>query len=75
VLSPFRAEIGGDDPRWWAKAKERCAAAGHTNVLIKQRSATHLAFADGSFDAVVTRLSFHHFLEPEKVLLEMLRVL
>lgn len=62
-------------PEMVAKAKERCAAAGHTNVLFKQGSATHLAFADGSFDAVVTRLSFHHFLEPEKVLLEMLRVL
>jgi SAM-dependent methyltransferase len=62
-------------PEMLVKAKERCAAAGRTNVVFTQGSATHLAFATGSFDAVVTRLSFHHFLEPQTVLAEMLRVL
>jgi ubiquinone/menaquinone biosynthesis C-methylase UbiE len=33
-----------------------------------------LPFGDASFSAVVTRFSFHHFLEPPKVLREMMRV-
>ena len=55
--------------------RQRASAAGRTNVVFTQGSATHLAFATGSFDAVVTRLSFHHFLESQTVLAEMLRVL
>jgi SAM-dependent methyltransferase len=57
------------------KAQERCAKAGHTNVLFKEGSATALTFADASFDVAVTRLSFHHFEQPQTVLMEMLRVL
>ena len=62
-------------PEMLAKARERCAAAGRTNVRFEQGCATDMALETGSFDAVVTRLSFHHFLEPENVLAEMLRVL
>jgi len=62
-------------PEMLAKAKARCSAAGRANVVFMQGSAGALAFPTGSFDAVVTRLSFHHFLEPPKVLAEMLRVL
>jgi SAM-dependent methyltransferase len=42
---------------------------------VKEGSATALPFADATFDAVVTRLSFHHFAEPNVALKEMLRVL
>jgi ubiquinone/menaquinone biosynthesis C-methylase UbiE len=62
-------------PRMLEKARERCVRAGRTNVVYKEGSATALPFADASFDAVITRLSFHHFLEPCVVLKEMLRVL
>ena len=62
-------------PRMLAKARERCAKAGQTNVMFTEGSATALPFADAGFDAVITRLSFHHFLEPNAVLKEMLRVL
>jgi ubiquinone/menaquinone biosynthesis C-methylase UbiE len=62
-------------PQMLQKAKERCTKAGRTNVVFKEGSATVLPFADACFDAVVTRLSFHHFLEPGSVLKEMLRVL
>ena len=57
------------------KARDRCAKAGLSNVVTKEGSATALPFADGDFDVVMTRLSFHHFLEPKVVLGEMLRVL
>ena len=62
-------------PQMLEKARERCGKAGRTNVLFKEGSATALPFADASFDAVITRLSFHHFLEPYAALKEMLRVL
>ena len=35
---------------------------------------TPLPFAGSSFSAVITRYSFHHFLEPQAVLAEMVRV-
>jgi ubiquinone/menaquinone biosynthesis C-methylase UbiE len=62
-------------PQMLEKAKERCAKAARANVVFKEGSATALPFADGCFDAVVTRLSFHHFSDPGAVLKEMLRVL
>jgi ubiquinone/menaquinone biosynthesis C-methylase UbiE len=58
-------------PQMLEQARERCAKAGRTNVVFKEGSATALPFAD----AVVTRLSFHHFAEPNVALKEMLRVL
>jgi len=62
-------------PQMLEKARERCAKAGRKNVVFMEGSATALSFADAYFDAVITRLSFHHFLEPSAVLKEMLRVL
>jgi ubiquinone/menaquinone biosynthesis C-methylase UbiE len=58
-----------------AKARQRCAAAGLTNVSFREGSATDLPFPDASFDAVVTRLSIHHFQAPHRPLAEMARVL
>jgi len=62
-------------PQMLEKAKERCSKAGLTNVVFTEGSATALPFCDAHFDAVITRLSFHHFPEPSAVLKEMLRVL
>jgi ubiquinone/menaquinone biosynthesis C-methylase UbiE len=62
-------------PQMLWKARERCDKAGRHNVTFKEGSATELPFAEGAFDAVVTRLSFHHFEDPHKVLGEMTRVL
>src|SRR6476620_226604 len=62
-------------PEMLAKAEDRCRKAGRTNVVFEEGSATSLPFADRSFDAVVTRLSLHHFREPGRALEEMLRVL
>jgi SAM-dependent methyltransferase len=40
-------------------------------VLFKEGTASALPFATASLDAVIIRLSFHHFLESQKVLMEM----
>ncbi|HEY6197150.1 MAG TPA: class I SAM-dependent methyltransferase [Candidatus Binatia bacterium] len=45
------------------------------NVTFRRADATRLPFRDAAFDLVVTRASFHHFPEPERVLKEMARVL
>jgi ubiquinone/menaquinone biosynthesis C-methylase UbiE len=45
-----------------------------TNVVWKRGSATALPFADAHFDCVVTRFSFHHYLNPAAALREMGRV-
>ena len=77
ALAECAREVIGLDltPQMLEKAKERCSKAGRTNVVFKEGSATALPFPGAYFDAVVTRLSFHHFLEPNAVLNEMLRVL
>jgi ubiquinone/menaquinone biosynthesis C-methylase UbiE len=45
-----------------------------TNVTWKQGDVTALPFGDASFSIVVTRFSFHHFLDPLSVLKEMTRI-
>ena len=54
-----------------ARAKQR--AAGLTNLTWLIGDAVPLPFADAAFTAVVTRCSFHHFLDPKAVLSEMVR--
>lgn len=44
------------------------------NVAWRLGSSTNLPFPDSAFDCVVTRFSFHHFLEPLVALREMKRV-
>jgi ubiquinone/menaquinone biosynthesis C-methylase UbiE len=61
-------------PEMLTRARERCARAGLSNVTFREGSATQLPFPDNAFDAVVTRLSFHHFPDPRSVLAEMVRV-
>jgi ubiquinone/menaquinone biosynthesis C-methylase UbiE len=61
-------------PAMVAQAKERQEAAGLTNVTWQVGNATDLPFADGSFDRVVTRYSFHHMPAPAAALAEMKRV-
>jgi ubiquinone/menaquinone biosynthesis C-methylase UbiE len=62
-------------PEMLKRAAQRCNAAGLTNVTFREGNAAELPFADGAFDAVVTRLSVHHFDQPERVLSEIFRVL
>jgi SAM-dependent methyltransferase len=55
-----------------AQAKQR--ATGLTNVTWLVGDAVPLPFPDASFSVIVTRYSFHHFLDPKAVLAEMVRV-
>ncbi len=57
------------------KARKRCAAAGFDNVRFEQGDAEAMPFDDRAFDAVVTRLAIHHFVDPQRVVGEMFRVL
>ncbi len=62
-------------PEMLAQAKERCDRAGLANVLYRQGPAEAMPFAEGEFDAAVTRLSFHHFASPAAAVGELFRVL
>ncbi len=62
-------------PQMLKKAAQRCAEAGLDNVRFHEGNATELPFADATFDAVVTRLSVHHFDRPSRVMSEIFRVL
>jgi len=61
-------------PEMLDKAKQRCQEAGLKNVRFELGSAEHLPFPDESFDSVVTRLTIHHFLDPRRVMKEVVRV-
>jgi ubiquinone/menaquinone biosynthesis C-methylase UbiE len=62
-------------PRMLKKAAQRCAEAGLDNVTFREGNAAELPFADAAFDAVVTRLSVHHFDRPKRAIEEVFRVL
>ncbi len=62
-------------PRMLKKAAQRCSEAGVDNVTFREGNAAELPFADAAFDAVVTRLSVHHFDRPSRVIEEIFRVL
>jgi ubiquinone/menaquinone biosynthesis C-methylase UbiE len=81
VLSAAVAETARDvvafdlTPLMLEKAAQRCAAAGRDNVTFREGNAAAMPFADAAFDAVVTRLSVHHFDRPARVFSEIFRVL
>jgi ubiquinone/menaquinone biosynthesis C-methylase UbiE len=56
------------------QARKRCREAGLKNVRFEVGSAEHLPFEEGTFDCVVTRLTIHHFLDPRRVMDEVVRV-
>ena len=62
-------------PEMLKKAAQRCKEAGLANVSFREGNAAELPFADAAFDAVVTRLSVHHFDQPGRVMAEIFRVL
>jgi len=62
-------------PEMLKKARQRCNEARLANVSFREGNAAELPFADAAFDAVVTRLSVHHFDRPGHVMSEIFRVL
>lgn len=77
ALAPRVREVVAFDltPEMLSQARQRCIRTGLTNVTFQEGSATEMPFADASFDAVVTRLSLHHFQHPTQPLAEIARVL
>jgi ubiquinone/menaquinone biosynthesis C-methylase UbiE len=61
-------------PAMIEQAQSRQRSEGLTNLAWVVGDAVPLPFPDAAFSAVVTRYSFHHFLDPEAVLAEMVRV-
>jgi ubiquinone/menaquinone biosynthesis C-methylase UbiE len=61
-------------PAMIEQAKARQRARGLTNLTWLVGDAVPLPFPDAAFSVVVTRYSFHHFLDPKAVLAEMVRV-
>ena len=61
-------------PAMLDQSRRLAARKALTNTSWKQGDVTTLPFADASFSIVVTRFSFHHFLDPLTVMKEMVRV-
>ena len=58
-----------------AEGKALAEAEGIENMVWVLGNAEEMPFLDESFEITVTRLSFHHFTQPEKLFQEMHRVL
>jgi len=76
ALAPHAKEVVGFDltPEMLVRARQRCKEGGLPNVRFELGRGEQLPFAVGSFDAVVTRLTLHHFPDPRQVMAEMVRV-
>ena len=61
-------------PAMIEQARKRQQSMGLTNMEWRVGNVLPLPFPESAFSAVITRYSFHHFLEPEAVLNEMVRV-
>lgn len=56
------------------QAQKRQSELNLTNITWDLGDVTELPYPSESFSVVITRYSFHHFVEPDKVLAEMFRV-
>lgn len=76
ALAPKVGRVQGVDltPAMVEKAREEAAQEGIDNAEFSVGDATALEFDDASFDGAVTRFSFHHIPAPQRVLVEMARV-
>jgi ubiquinone/menaquinone biosynthesis C-methylase UbiE len=75
--SPGSRIVGLDaSPAMVAKAQKNVADAGLADAIeVHEGNASHIPFDDGSFDAVVSTGSIHHWKEPAAALNEVYRVL
>jgi ubiquinone/menaquinone biosynthesis C-methylase UbiE len=76
ALARVAGHVTGLDltPAMLDQAERLRQARGLSNVAWRQGSAMDLPFPDGGFDRVVTRFSFHHYLDPKAAFREMVRV-
>jgi len=70
------AHVTGIDitPAMIEQAQKRQMEKGLTNLTWTVGEALPLPYADNSFSLVITRYSYHHFLDPRAALAEMIRV-
>jgi len=75
-LAPCVRQITGIDlvPAMIEQAKKLQSQKKLSNMTWKVGDVLPLPYSDNSFSIVVTRYSFHHFLDPQAVMKEMLRV-
>jgi ubiquinone/menaquinone biosynthesis C-methylase UbiE len=75
--SPKFRVVGVDaSPSMVAKARKNISDAGLSDVVeIKEAEASHIPFADDSFDMIVSTGSIHHWKDPTACLNEVYRVL
>lgn len=75
-LAEVAGHVTGLDltPAMLDQARDRQRQRGLDNLSWDLGRADALPYADASFDAVVTRFSFHHLLGPAKAVAEMVRV-
>lgn len=75
-FAPYASHVTGLDivPAMLERAKRLQAERSLTNIDWAFGASTALPFADDFFDRVVTRFSFHHYMEPQVAITEMMRV-
>jgi ubiquinone/menaquinone biosynthesis C-methylase UbiE len=75
-FAPRAQEAVGVDatPAMLDKARELLVQAALSNVQLLEADMEQLPFPDASFDAVVSRYTFHHLLHPERAMAELARV-
>src|SRR5579872_6313348 len=61
-------------PAMLDRARRLAADKGLSNVAWDEGDVEHLPYPDGAFTIVMTRFAMHHFLRPEAVFREMVRV-
>lgn len=77
ALAPFVKDITCLDltEEMLAQGKKLAAETQIKNISFETGNAEDLPYKAETFDLVITRLSFHHFINPEKPFQEMQRVL
>lgn len=77
LIAPAVAHVTASDlsPEMIEQAKKMFASKGLANADAVVADVEALAFPDGSFDAVTSRIAPHHFLDIEKAVAEIARVL
>jgi len=76
AFAPHVQSVTGIDltPAMIEQAELRQASHNLENVSWQTGDVSHLPFRPASFDKVLTRYTFHHFLKPQEVFAEMIRV-
>jgi SAM-dependent methyltransferase len=76
AFAPYVRHAAGIDmtPAMLERARALASEKGVANVSWREGDVERLPFADAAFSIVVTRFAVHHFLRPEAVFREMVRV-